>query len=82
MFAICTLPKELTNEWDKQPLGDQIVTDVASLLKSGHGWQCEFCFCLLDSNSDSVIGNVPGLATLSISSKACDVLVSFILQFG
>ena len=40
-IAIWILPKELTLEWDKQPLGDQIVTDVASLLKSDNTLQCK-----------------------------------------
>ena len=39
--AICTLPK-LTTGWDKNPLGDQLVTDLATLLESGNEWQCRF----------------------------------------
>ena len=39
-IAIYTLP-ELTFGWDKQPLGDQMVTNVASLLESGNEWQCK-----------------------------------------
>ena len=46
--AIWTLPGELTPEWDKGPLGDQIVTDVASLLQSGDGWQCRSHIYLSD----------------------------------
>jgi len=30
--AVCILPEELSTEWDKQPLGDKVVTDVAGLL--------------------------------------------------
>ena len=44
--SVWTLPEELTPTWEKQPLGDQIVTDVASLLESSNGWQCRLCFDL------------------------------------
>ena len=37
------LPEELIPGWDRQPLGDQMFTDVASLLES-ENWQCEYDF--------------------------------------
>ena len=39
--TICILPKELTSEWDKKPLGYQIVMTIAGLLKSENAWQCK-----------------------------------------
>ena len=85
-IAICTLPEELTPRWDKQPLGDQMVTDVASLLEPDNGWQCKSHFYLFDSIAHCILDTVPGLsvglATLSITCRAQDVLVSSILQFN
>ena len=47
-IAICTLPEELIPKWDKQPLGDQMATNVASLLESDNGqWKCKSHFYLL-----------------------------------
>ena len=84
--AICTLPEELTPKWDKESLGDQMVTNMASLLKSDNGWQSKSHSNLFDSTVDDVLGNVPGLhndlATLSMTCRACDVLVSSMLQFS
>ena len=84
--GICTFPEELTPKWDKEPLGDQMVTNIASLLKSGNGWQCKSHFNLFDSSADNVLGNVPrlhnDLATLSMTCRACGVLVSSMLQFS
>ena len=79
-IAIFNLSKKLTN---KQPLGDQVVTDVASLLESGNIWQCGLYFYLLDSSAEIVSGNVPGLstipATLSMMCRVTDASVSFML---
>ena len=49
--AIWTLPEDLTPQWDKQPIGDQMVTNIASLLESGNGWQCRFHLFLSDSST-------------------------------
>lgn len=35
---------EFTPRWDKQPFGNQMITDVASLLESGNKWECKFLF--------------------------------------
>ena len=82
-IAICTLPEELTPGWDKLPLGKQMVTNVARLLECGNRWQCKFHFYVSDSSANSGLGNVPGLhagpATLSMTCRACDVLVSSML---
>ena len=45
--VICILPEKLTTEWEKQPLGDEVVTSVASLLECSNGWQCKSHFYLL-----------------------------------
>ena len=86
VVAICTLPEELTPEWDKQPLGNQVVTNIARLLEFGNEWQCKSHLYLIDSCADNMLGNVAGLsvgpATLSIKCKTCNVLVSTILQFS
>ena len=86
VVAVCALPEELTPEWKKQPLGDHMVTNVASLLESGNKWKCKSHFYFFDSSVDSVQGNVPGLSvgpgTLSMTSRACDVLVNSMLQFS
>ena len=78
--AIYILPEELTSEWDKQPLGDQMVIDVASILESRDTWQCKSHLNISDTIIDRALGNVPGLsagpATLSIICKANDTLVS------
>ncbi|KAG9312088.1 hypothetical protein JVU11DRAFT_7372 [Chiua virens] len=64
VIAVWTLPEELTPEWNKQPVGEKMVTNVASLLASGNIWTC----------------NVPGLldhpATLSTTCNTSDVLSS------
>ena len=82
-IAIWILPEELTPEWKKQPLGDQIVTDVASLLQAGSTWQCKSNFDILNSINNGILGNVSGytveLATISISCEESDVLVSSML---
>ena len=52
VIAICTLPKELTPDWDKQPLGDQVITNVANLLEYSNEWKCMFCFYFQLSNAD------------------------------
>ena len=79
-IAIYILPKELTPEWDKQPLGDQMVMTTASLLESGNTWQCKILFYPLDTYTNSETGNVLGLSvgptTLSILCRTTDVLVS------
>ena len=75
------LPEELTLEWNKQPLGEQVVTNVADLLKSGNIWQCKFNF-YPDMITNHKLGNVPGLsvdtAIISIMCSARDMLVSYI----
>ena len=84
-MAIWILPEELTLEWDKQPLGEQVGTNVASLLESGNIWQCKFNF-YSDTITNHKLGNMPelsvGAATLSIMCSARDVLVSYISQFN
>ena len=81
VIAIWTLPKELTPEWSKQPVSNQVVTDVNTLLESGNAWQCKFSLHLDDSGTEGMLGNVPGLqndsAILSVSCMATNVLVSF-----
>ena len=81
-IAIWVLPEELTHEWDKQSLGDEVVANVASLLQSGNR-QCKFYLLLLHLSSDSLSGDILGLATstgtLSMICKATDVLVSLML---
>ena len=78
-IAIFILPKELTPQWDKQPLGNQVITDVASLLKFGNTWQCRSYFYLYNSSVHTTSGDVPGLsggpATLSIACRINHVLV-------
>jgi len=64
--AVCILPEELTSEWDKQPLGDRMVANVASLLDSGNVWQC------------NISGLSPASATLTIACMATDILVNFV----
>ena len=80
---MCTLPEEFTPEWDKQLLGNQMAINVANLLESGNGWQCQLHVSLPDSSTYSVLGNVPGLsaglATLSMVCGVCDRLVSLTL---
>lgn len=82
-ITICILPDELTLEWDKQLLGDHMVTDVASLLESGNAWKCIFYFHDYGVIVENGLGKVPRLsgshATLSIMCKASDVLVSSML---
>ena len=81
-FAIFNLPEELTPQWDKQPLGNQVVTTVANLLELGNVWQCMSYFHphLHNSSVHVVSGNIPGLlvdpATLSITHCVSDVLVT------
>ena len=43
-IAIWILPEELTLEWDKQPLGDQVVINVATLFTNDNMWQCKYIF--------------------------------------
>ena len=85
-IAIWIVPEELTLEWDKQPLGDQIVTDVASLLKSVNTWHCKFHVHLFYLTDNNIPGKVPwypaSLATLSITCRISDVLVSSMPQFS
>ena len=85
-IAIWLLPEELTHEWDKQPLGEHVITDIASLLESGITWQCKSSVCLLNSIGNNVPGNVHGFsactATLSITCMASDVLVGSMLHFS
>ena len=80
-FAIFNLPEELTPQWDKQPLGNQVVTTVASFLESGNTWQC-MCYCHLHDSSAYIISvDVPGLTvgpgTLSVIWRVDDILVIF-----
>ena len=81
VIAIWTLPEELTPEWDKQPVGNQMVTDVDTMLESGNAWQCKHFLHLYDSGAEGMIGNVPGLQNnpviLSVSCMTSNVLVSF-----
>ena len=42
VIAIWTLSEELTPEWNKQPMGNQMVIDVNSLLESGNTWHSKF----------------------------------------
>ncbi|KAG9312064.1 hypothetical protein JVU11DRAFT_7345 [Chiua virens] len=63
-IAICALPKKFTPTWDKQPMGQDIVTNVTNLLDSGNVWIC----------------NVPrlydGPTTLSMTCRASAVLIA------
>ena len=81
VIVIWTLPEELTPEWDKQFVGNQMVTDVNTLLESGNEWQCKSSLHLYDSGTEGMLGNVPGLqndpAILFINCRASNVLVSF-----
>ena len=84
VVAVCILPEELGLTWAKEPLGDQMVTTVASLLKSENTWQCKSLFNLLESHANSKTGNVPGVynsATVSISCRTTDMLVSYMWWF-
>ena len=78
-IAIFNLPEELTPQWDKQPLGDQVVINVVGLLESGNTWHCKYYIYLHDSDAHIISGDVPGLsaATLSLTCRVSDVLVSF-----
>lgn len=83
-IAICVLP-ELASGWDKEPIGEQMITDIATILKSGDAWQCKSHSYFSGSSAESVLGNVPklfdGLSTLFITHKISDVLVCFTLEF-
>lgn len=63
-----------------------MLTTVASLLESGNEWQCKSCIHPSYVSADDVLVNVVGLsvgpATLCMPCKACDVLVSSILQLN
>ena len=82
-IAIWFLPEELTHEWDKQPLSDHMITDIASLLKSGNTWKCKSHICLFNSIGNNLPGNVHGFsagpATLFVTCRASGVLVSSML---
>ena len=42
--AVCSLLGELSPEWDKQPLGDQMTINVVNLLDCVNVCRCEFYF--------------------------------------
>lgn len=52
---VCILPEKLTLEWSKQPLGDQMVTNVASLLQSGNVQQCKSDHHFSDLSADNTV---------------------------
>lgn len=86
VIAICTLPAEFSNDWNKTYLGDQIVTNVANLLKSSNGWKCNVYFYPFDSQIiKTVPGNVlrlhKGPATLSMACRVSNELVSSMYKF-
>ena len=82
--SICILPEELSSKWAKEPLGNQMVTTVASLLESGNSWQCKSLFNLLESHANSKTGNVPGVsngAIVTVSCRTTHLLVSSMWWF-
>lgn len=80
--TVYALPK-LAPGWNKQQLGNPLVTNVASLICSSNRWQCKFLFHLSDLWADNVLGNILGLsagpAALSMTCSAYKVLVSSML---
>ena len=81
VIATWTLPEELTLEWGKQPMGNQMVTDVDSLLESGNAWQSKFHSDWHDPSTKSMLGSVPGIQNgpviLFVSCMTSSALVSF-----
>ena len=82
-ITIWILPEELTLEWDKQLLGNQIITDVSSLLESSNTWEGMFPLYVSNMIGKNGTGDISGFsassAKISIVSKKVDVLVSSIL---
>lgn len=61
MILVWTLSEDFTSEWDRKPLGSQMATDVASLLRCDHGWQCKCQIYPYNSSVHSMLGKVPGM---------------------